>query len=189
MKWFLAGTETAEKSDLIKIGIMLSHAGKEARDVYKTLPWRAEGDQDKFDKVIEAFQIYCAPRKNILYERYGFWNLCQENDESIDAYLMRIKMQIDMCEYTREGWPPMVREKLTHDKFVFGLIDDNLKEKLLRQPNLDLTRALEIAQRSKASKLQVKEMGAHSTIVNTLRRNKPQQRVSSPYSQRVTQCG
>ena len=67
LKWFLAGTETAEKSDLIKIGIMLSHAGKEARDVYKTLPWRTEGDQDKFDKVIEAFQRYCAPRKNILY--------------------------------------------------------------------------------------------------------------------------
>ena len=189
LKWFLAGTETAEKSDLIKIGIMLSHAGKDARDVYKTLPWRTEGDQDKFDKVIEAFQRYCAPRKNILYERYGFWNLRQEDEESIDAYLTRIKIKIDMCEYTREGWPPTVREELTRDKFVFGLIDDNLKERLLRESNLDLTRALEIAQRSEASKLQVKEMGAHSTTVNALRRNKPQHLVPSPDSQRVTQCG
>ena len=105
LKWFLAGMETAEKSDLTKIGIMLSHAGKEARDVYKTLQWRADGDQDKFDKVIEAFQRYCAPRKNILYERYGFWSLLQEDEESIDAYLTRIKIKIDMCERMATGSP------------------------------------------------------------------------------------
>ena len=87
LQWFLAGTETVEKLDLTKIGIMLSHAGKDARDVYKTLQWRSEGDQDKFDKVIEAFQRYCSPRKNILYERYGFWSLHQEDQEPIDAYL------------------------------------------------------------------------------------------------------
>ena len=72
---------------------------------------------------------------------------------------------------------------------MFGLINDNLKERLLREPNFDLTRALEIAQRSKASKLQLKEMGARPTIVNALWRNKPQQHVSSPDSQRVTYCG
>ena len=47
LKWgYLAGTETDEKPDLAKIGIMLSHAGKEARDVYKTLEWAAEADKN-----------------------------------------------------------------------------------------------------------------------------------------------
>jgi len=55
-----------EKSDEIKIGIMLSHAGKEAREVYKTLPWATEGDKKKFDKVIAVFKAYCEPRKNVL---------------------------------------------------------------------------------------------------------------------------
>ena len=31
-----------EKSDKIKIRIMLSHAGKEAREMYKMLPWVAK---------------------------------------------------------------------------------------------------------------------------------------------------
>ena len=53
---------------------MLSHAGKEAREVYKTLPWATNGDDKKFDKVIEAFRNYCSPRKHILYERYMFWS-------------------------------------------------------------------------------------------------------------------
>ena len=132
LKWYLAGTETDEKPDLAKIGIMLSHAGKEARDVYKTFEWAAEADKTKFNKVLEAFQRYCSPRKNIIYERYGFWTIQQEEDETIDAYLTRIRMKIDLCEYDKEGWPPAVHQELIRDKFVFGLMDDNVKERLLR---------------------------------------------------------
>ena len=51
LQWYLEGTESTRKSDGTKIGIMLSHAGKEARELYKTLPWAAEGDEKKFDKV------------------------------------------------------------------------------------------------------------------------------------------
>jgi len=36
--------------------VMLLHAGKVARKVYKTLAWATEGDKDKFDKVLEAFE-------------------------------------------------------------------------------------------------------------------------------------
>ena len=53
--WFLAGTENASKSDEIKIRIMLSHARKEVRKVYKMLLWAAERDDKKFKKVITAF--------------------------------------------------------------------------------------------------------------------------------------
>ena len=67
-----------------------------------------------FRNIVHHTETFCT--------RYGFWNLRQEDDESIDAYLTRIKIKIDMCEYTREGWPPTVREEC--DKFVLGLIDD-----------------------------------------------------------------
>ena len=70
---------------------MLTHAGKEARKIYKTLPWESPGDNMKFDKVLEAFKNY-QPRKNILYERYKFWNLKQQDSESVDAYLTRLKL-------------------------------------------------------------------------------------------------
>jgi len=85
--WFLKGTESSAKSDMAKIGIMLSHAGKEPRDVYKTLQWEDNGDDKKFDKVISAFCKYCSPRKHILYKRYTFWNIKQQEGESVDTYL------------------------------------------------------------------------------------------------------
>ena len=41
---------------------------------------------------------------------------------------------------------------MLRDKFVFGLRDDSLKERLLRENELDLTKAVEIAQRQESSK-------------------------------------
>ena len=63
MQWFVGGTESSDKSDPVKIEIMLSHAVKDAREVYKTLTWAEDGDQNKFDKVLEAFECYCSPQK------------------------------------------------------------------------------------------------------------------------------
>ena len=75
LKWYLTGTEVNDKADLGKIGIMVSLANKEARDIYRMFNWRANGDQNKLDKVLEAFQRYCSPRKNIIYECYRFWTI------------------------------------------------------------------------------------------------------------------
>ena len=38
LQWFLAGTESSDKSDPVKIGIMLSHAGKDARRCIRYSP-------------------------------------------------------------------------------------------------------------------------------------------------------
>jgi len=138
--WFIEGMESSEKSDVAKIGIMLLHAGKEVQEVYKTLPWVEDGDNKNFNKIIEAFRQYCSPRKHILYERYMFWNIKQEETEPVDGYLTRIKLKLDMCKYAGS-----VKKEMTHDKFVFGLSDDCIKERLLREENLDLSTALGIA--------------------------------------------
>ena len=177
LKWYLAGMEASKKSD---IGIMLSHAGKEARNVYKTLEWTAEGDQSKFNKVLEAFQRYCSPHKNIIYERYRFWTIQQEYDETIDAYLTRIRMKIDLCEYDKEGWPSGVRQELIRDKFVFGLTDDSLKERLLHEVDVSLAKAVETAQRAKSSKKQIREMIKPSVnIMQASEQSRKQQQTQS----------
>ena len=94
----------------------------------------------KIDKVLKAFKDYCQPRKNILYEWHKFWNLKQEEGESVDAYNTRLKIQIDHCNYAREGWPEADKTEMIRDKFVFGIRDDNLKERLLRETDISLNK-------------------------------------------------
>ena len=87
LQWFLSGIEPSDKSDPVKIGIMLSHAGKDAKEVYKTLTWAEDGDQNKLDEVLDAFQHFCSPQKNILHEWDGIWSMYQEEGEAIDSYV------------------------------------------------------------------------------------------------------
>lgn len=47
---------------------------------------------------------------------------------------------------------------MIRDKFVFELADDGLKEWLLCEVNISLTKAVEMAQQVELSKRQVKEM-------------------------------
>lgn len=116
--WFLEGTESVSKSDMVKT-ILCGERSK--RGIQNTTVER-EGDSQKFNKVIEVFRKYCSPRKHILNERYTFWTLQQEVDESVDGYLTRIKLKLDTREY-----PPEVCQDLARDKFVFGLTNDRLK--------------------------------------------------------------
>lgn len=88
---------------------MLTHPGKEVREICKTLPWTEPGDKMKFDKVFKAFKDYCQPCKNILYRQHKFWNLKQEESKSVDIYNTRLKVQIDHCDYERESWPAAVK--------------------------------------------------------------------------------
>ena len=67
--------------------------------MYKALTWTEDGDNNKFDKVLEAFERFCLPQKNICYERHGFWSLYQEQGEAIDSYVTRLKLKIVNCEY------------------------------------------------------------------------------------------
>ena len=57
---------------------------------------------------------------------------------------------------TKTGWPAAVKMELTRDKFVFGLLDDALKERLL-EADLSLQRAIALAQRSESSKIKPKK--------------------------------
>ena len=118
---------------------MLFHMGKDARELYKTLPWKEEGDEKKFKKVLEAFEEFCSPQRNLLYKRHGFWQLSQQEGESVDAYVTRLKLKVDYCEYDKTGWPAEVRAEMLRDKFVFGLRDDALKERLLVRDITELT--------------------------------------------------
>ena len=55
-------------------------------------------------------------------------------------------------------------QEMTCDKFVFGLIDDHIKERLLHEEQIDLPTAVGIRQWAESSKWQIKDMSSYSEI-------------------------
>ena len=92
------------------------------------------------------------------HERHKFWNLQQDEGKTVDAYITRLRLQADHCDYDKEGWPLAVKNEMVQDKFVFGLRDDNLKECLLSEADISLSKIIALAQRLESSQRHIKEM-------------------------------
>ena len=147
---YLTASASEKKDDTVKIAILLNFAGEDAIEVFNTFQF-PEGDEKKLDKVLEQFERYCIPRKNVVFERYQFWQITQKDSETVDQFVTRLKNKVKSCEY--ESVDDTVR-----DKFVFSIRDLDVRERLLRDENLTLEKAICMARASEASKEQIKDM-------------------------------
>ena len=85
---FLAATETDSKSGKVKVQMLLNLIGARGRDVFKTFTWNVAADKNKFDKVLEAFDNYVCPKKNVTMVRFSFFNHNQGESQSIEDYII-----------------------------------------------------------------------------------------------------
>ena len=85
------------------------------------------------------------------FERYQFWQITQKDSETVDQFVTRLKNKVKSCE--DESVDDMVR-----DTFVFSIRDLAVRERLLRDENLTLEKAICMARASEASKEQIKAM-------------------------------
>ena len=83
----MTATEYEGKADNIKASLLLHCIGDKAREIYDTLTFDVEGDNMKYDKIVEKFEAYLAPRKNITFSRYKFLTYRQEEGQSFNKYI------------------------------------------------------------------------------------------------------
>ncbi len=112
-----------------------------------------ENGAKNINSVCQKFAAYCNPRKNVIYERYVFWQSNQQEGETIDQYITSLKQKVKSCEYD-----PACLDEMVRDKLVFGVKDLAVKERLLREENVTLQKAVNFAHATEVSKKQIKEM-------------------------------
>ena len=80
----------ADKTEAEKCKTLLYVIGREGREIFNTFTF-ADGEKDKLDKLIEKFQNYCIPKKNITMERHKFNTRTQDSTELIDQFVIDLK--------------------------------------------------------------------------------------------------
>ena len=128
---YVTASGSEKKDDAVKIAILQNFAGEDAIEVFNTFQF-AEGDEKKLNKVLEQFEQYCNPRKNVVFERHQFWQITQKDSETMDQFVTRLKNKLKSCEY------PSPVDDMVRDKFVFSIQDLQVKERLLREEKLTL---------------------------------------------------
>lgn len=94
---FLTEGELHEKPDAVKVNVFLNAVGEEAIEVFDTFALTAE-QRTKYDDVVHAFDEFCKPKKNPVYERFVLNQRKQKESEPFDTFLMDIKRLARTCE-------------------------------------------------------------------------------------------
>ena len=97
----------------VKIAIFLNCIGEDALDLYNTLKI-SDDDRKSLEKIKEAFEKYIKPRRNVIYERYVFYNRAQGSTEPIDNFVTDLKKLVKTCEFVNE-------EEMIRDRIVLGI--------------------------------------------------------------------
>jgi len=136
----------SDKTEEVKLATLLTVIGDDALTVYNT--FKLSNGQKNVSTVLSRFKEYCAPETNEIYNRYILMSRKQEQNESIDDYVLQLETLADKCNYES------MRDSIIRDIFVFGLSDPRMRENLLKESKLELRKAVNIARAIEKSKEQ-----------------------------------
>ncbi len=152
-----------EKDEATQCAIFLHTIGEEALEVYDTFTF-TETEQDKIEPLIQKFEGYCTPRKNTTYERYVF-NTCIQNGRTLDAFLLDLRSKAKTCEFGT------LQDSLIKDRIVCEIDDKSIRERLLRDSDLTLEKAIDIVRAAETSKNKVQKLNNSSLEVESIKKN------------------
>ena len=98
----------------------------------------------------QKFDAHCNPKKNITYERYIF-NTCTQNGRPFDTFLIDVMKKAKSCDFLT------LYDELIRDRIVCGIDSTQTRERLLRNTELTLEKAVTFCRAVETSRTQVSE--------------------------------
>lgn len=120
------------KPKQVRAAVLLHYVGEEAKEVVKNMELTIEEKRDP-DTLIRILDEYYLPKCNPSVETHKFNNRNELPNETFADYFKELKALAVNCDFG------------TCKERVSGIKDQIIKDRLLREPELNLTRAIEIS--------------------------------------------
>lgn len=150
-KCYSIATELSEKKPEVQVSVLLTVIGPEAHKVFSTFKLTEDKKKD-INSVLQAFEDYCQPLKNTAFERYKFNLRGQLPSESFEQYVTELRKLALKCDFDN-----ITPEQILRDRIIFGIHDNKVRDRLLREKNITLDQTLEICRASEVSRAQQRE--------------------------------
>lgn len=154
---FMIAGELTAKSDEIKINLLLNAVGEEAVRNYDSFDM-TEDERKVYNDVVKAFDEFCTPKKNTVYERYMFYQRNQGDGEPFDTFLIHIRQLARTCEFEAK------ENEMLRDRIVMGVNDQKLQRKMLETPNLTYSIAVDKCRAHEATAEQMSTMNKSVSV-------------------------
>ena len=121
----------------------------------------ANEEKDKIEVLFKKLEEHCLAQQNVTMERYRFQMRCQRKDEMVSQFVTALKLLAAGCKFGE------LMNDMIKDRIVCGISSEHVKERLLRETNLALKKAIGIRQVDEESKKQVKILKDETTAVES----------------------
>lgn len=153
---FLVAGELTQKNDKIKVSLLLNAIGEEGVRHFDSFEI-TEANREIYAEVVKAFDNFCSPKKNTVYERYVFRQRTQSDGEPFDTFLIHIRQLVSTCEFGDK------ENEMLRDQIVMGVNDHKLQRKLLETADLTYNTAVD---KCRAHEVTAEQMTAMSKTVS-----------------------
>ncbi|XP_063923109.1 uncharacterized protein K02A2.6-like [Zophobas morio] len=140
------------KGDSVAVATFLHIVGEEAREIFETFEFEEDDERKDIKKVIAKFEEYFVPKVNPSVERNKFYNRVQEKEEPFDTFVTDLKRIAADCAFGE------FKQEMLRDRIVCGVTDARVKDRLLREKNLTLGKAIEIGRAAEVTEQHMKKM-------------------------------
>ncbi|XP_063899929.1 uncharacterized protein K02A2.6-like [Zophobas morio] len=140
------------KGDSVAVATFLHIVGEEAREIFETFEFEKDDERKDIKKVIAKFEDYFVPKVNPSVERNKFYNRVQEKEEPFDTFVTDLKRIAADCAFGE------FKQEMLRDRIVCGVTDARVKDRLLREKNLTLGKAIEIGRAAEVTEQHMKKM-------------------------------
>ena len=149
---YITATEKTKKSDEVKSSILLTCIGPRGREVYNTFGFDDDSMKMNFNYILQQFDDYCSPQKNVTFLRYKFFSYRESEGQCFDNFVTELKKLSKECEFSD------LQNSLIRDMIVIGITDNYLRQRLLREPDLTLDSAIKLGYAYEETKNHVLEL-------------------------------
>ena len=125
--------------------------GEDSLDIYNSFTFTIE-EAKRIDPIIRKFEEYFIPQQNVTFESKMFFSRKQLEAEPDDKWVTDLKQLSSTCEFGD------LRDSLVKDAIVLGVQISSVKEPLIQDRELDISKAIEIRKISETSKQQLKDI-------------------------------
>lgn len=150
--------------------LLLHCAGSGVQDIFETLPQPSQptDGETEYDKALRMLDAYFVPQANVPFERHIFRQLKQENTETVDQFVARLKAQALNCNFGE------AESEQLRDQIIDKCKSTNLRRKLLEKgASLTLKQTQDVARAIETAEIQSKKMeGDFKAEVNAMHSKK-----------------
>ena len=138
-----------------KRSLLLHSAGMDVQEIFATLPdpGPLTAGETVYGKPLRMLDAHFAPQVNVPFERHVFRQMLQEESETVDQFVTRLRRQAENCMFEEQ------KEEQIRDQVIDKCRSRKLRRKLLEKgQELTLDQALSIARSSEAADIQAQKI-------------------------------